>query len=393
MQQIKRRPNKKEAGKGILVSSIFIFIGILVTLPIFGLFGILWLTLSCSMLIFYIVSLITNKHVTDLNGILSIETEHLLIDSFNLADSHNIHRLVKDNQIMKQVPFTKAKTLKECSTYLKDHMEEEQNESYFLKIVLKNKRKFAGFVGLRPLSYDPSRMEIYYGILTNYQGKGIATEACQAVIKKAFKDLGINNIVAIVSKDNLASIHVLENVGFNFKQVIEDKKLTKAAYSNELLYCKENKDKRNTLVIRDFKKRDQEQVEEVILQGLGQRFGYIDGTVNPDIKDIISHYVLDGHIFRIVEVENKIIGTGAMLVEAKDVGRIVRISVIGDYRRLGVGRLIMDDLLQRAKEKDIKSIVLSTNLGWDSAIRLYESCGFEEYTRDDEEIHMRKLLV
>lgn len=393
MQQKKRRPNRKEAWKGILVSSVFILIGFLVTLPIFGLFGVLWLTLSISMMIYYIVILSTNKHVVHMNDILSVETDRLLIDSFNLSDDHSIRQLVKEKQIMEQVPFTKAKTLKECSVFLNNHINQGHTKSHFLKIVLKNKVKFIGFIGLRPLSYDPSRMEIYYGVLPRYQGKGFATEACKAVIKKAFQDLGINNVVATVSKDNPASIHVLEKAGFHFKQVIEDKKLTKVTYSNELLYCKENKDKRNTLVIRDFMKRDQEQVEQVILQGLGQYFGYIDDTINPDIKDIISNYVLDGHIFRIVEVESKIIGTGAMLVEDNGVGRIVRISVIDDYRRLGVGRLVMEDLFQRAKEKGIKSIVLSTNLGWDSAIRLYESCGFEEYTRDDEEIHMRKILI
>lgn len=53
--------NKKEAWKGIIVSFIFTLIGLVITLPIFGYFGMLWLVLSFIMMVYYIGVLIKMK--------------------------------------------------------------------------------------------------------------------------------------------------------------------------------------------------------------------------------------------------------------------------------------------------------------------------------------------
>lgn len=72
---------------------------------------------------------------------------------------------------------------------------------------------YLGFCGLR---YDPKLDEVDLGfrIIRTYWGKGYATEAAQACLQYAFDALAIPMIVGRARRENLASIRVLEKLGF-----------------------------------------------------------------------------------------------------------------------------------------------------------------------------------
>ncbi len=142
-----------------------------------------------------------------------------------------------------------------------------------------------------------------------------------------------------------------------------------------------------TLNIRSFLPRDQEMVQSLVLQGLGEHFGRIDPTLNPDLNDINQTYIQAGHDFIVVERNEEIVGTAALITEAPEIGRIVRVTVKPNQRRAGIGRKLVQHLIDTAEQKAYKHIVVETNIDWYDAIRLYERCGFIEYDRDDEEVH------
>ena len=58
--------------------------------------------------------------------------------------------------------------------------------------------------------------ELGYWIASEYQGMGYATEACQALIKRAFENLCVKQIYATYKADNIASKRVLEKLGFEY---------------------------------------------------------------------------------------------------------------------------------------------------------------------------------
>ncbi|HLI09214.1 MAG TPA: GNAT family N-acetyltransferase [Ktedonobacteraceae bacterium] len=136
------------------------------------------------------------------------------------------------------------------------------------------------------------------------------------------------------------------------------------------------------LRIRPFEARDQQAARQLILNGLGGHFGFLDETLNPDLNDILRTYVEQGEIFLVAEdEEGNIVGTGALVREAGGVGRIVRVSVESRQRRKGIGRAMVQRLLELARQRGYHRVVLSTNLGWDDAIGLYRSLGFSGYER------------
>jgi len=57
-------------------------------------------------------------------------------------------------------------------------------------------------------------VEIAYGIVPDYQGKGLATEAARAALMFALSDLKVRKIVAHTLPQTNASTRVLEKLGF-----------------------------------------------------------------------------------------------------------------------------------------------------------------------------------
>jgi len=144
--------------------------------------------------------------------------------------------------------------------------------------------------------------------------------------------------------------------------------------------------------IKEFDISEQSCVRRLILEGLGEHFGYIDETCNPDIDEIDTNYIQKGYIFIVAYLNSELVGTGALIIETEGVGRLVRMSVSKLYRKKGIGKKIVEYLLGEAKLRGYKRIVLSTEVNWISAICLYESCGFKEYGRNNIDVYMYKDL-
>jgi ribosomal protein S18 acetylase RimI-like enzyme len=108
-----------------------------------------------------------------------------------------------------------------------------------------------------------------------------------------------------------------------------------------------------SLHIRPFEPRDQDAVRRLVLAGLGEHFGWIDETRNPDLDDIETNYLKREHTFIVAEIDGKLVGTGALLTESQNTGRIVRISVSQARRRNGIGRALVTRLLSIARQKTL----------------------------------------
>ena len=142
------------------------------------------------------------------------------------------------------------------------------------------------------------------------------------------------------------------------------------------------------LSIRPFLADDQDTVKGLILEGMGEHFGHIDESLNPDLDDIDANYAAKGDAFFVVEMCGSVVGTGALILVEENVGRIVRMSVDRAYRRRGIGKAIAEHLVRLAGRKDVERALVETNSDWDDAIRLYQRCGFVEYDRDDVSVYM-----
>jgi len=84
--------------------------------------------------------------------------------------------------------------------------------SLFLK---ENDTGLIGFCGLRVFG-TPDEIEILYGIHPSHWGKGLATEAADAILNFGFQVCGLPKIYAGADSPNSASFRVMEKLGMTY---------------------------------------------------------------------------------------------------------------------------------------------------------------------------------
>jgi len=139
--------------------------------------------------------------------------------------------------------------------------------------------------------------------------------------------------------------------------------------------------------IRSFQPEDQTAVKTLILAGLVEHWGFLDPTLNPDLNDIAISYA--DCIFLVATVNNQIVGTGALIPEKTGVGRVVRMSTNKQFRRQGIGYIVLDALCKAAKNAGYNALVCETTSTWQNVIIFYLKYGFQKIGEWDDDIHFR----
>jgi GNAT superfamily N-acetyltransferase len=129
----------------------------------------------------------------------------------------------------------------------------------------------------------------------------------------------------------------------------------------------------------------------IILSGLGEHFGAIDETRNPDLDDIAQSYLSRGHDFYVAELDGQVVGTVGLLSEPSR-ARIVRMSVTRKNRQQGIATALLKKCIEMARERGVSDIVALTEPHWSDAVGFYLASGFEQYGSDADDIHLRLSL-
>lgn len=145
-----------------------------------------------------------------------LNTEHLILREFTQADFEAFAALVADPEVMR---FS-----------LKGPIAKEEAKEYFQKRVLDHyakygfgvwaiflKEDFVGFAGLITQTLEgKEEVELGFRLNPKYWGKGYATEACKAICRYAFEELGFDRLISIIDPKNHRSLKVASRVGMHF---------------------------------------------------------------------------------------------------------------------------------------------------------------------------------
>lgn len=146
--------------------------------------------------------------------------------------------------------------------------------------------------------------------------------------------------------------------------------------------------------IRPFVAFDQAPVRALILAGLGEHWGFIDETLNPDLDDIAAAYPPETSLFLVVEdPTGTLIGAGCLIEDDPATGRLVRMSVASSARGQGIGRRLVAELESAAHARGYVRLVCETTENWTDAVGLYLATGFTETGIWDGDRHFEKLLT
>ena len=146
-----------------------------------------------------------------------ITTSRLLLRPFTIADAPKLLVMSHEEGLRRWIPdqvYRDEQHAAQVTTALMAHTAHAPAPDVrpsVLGIEHKDTRVLIGHVGLSPAR---GSVEVGYAVEQQLQGKGLATEAVEAMSRWALIDLALPEVLGIVAVDNVRSCRVLEKAGF-----------------------------------------------------------------------------------------------------------------------------------------------------------------------------------
>jgi ribosomal-protein-serine acetyltransferase len=152
---------------------------------------------------------------------LSPEAELRLLD---VGDAEALFALVDRNRahLRQWLPWVDyTRTIEDSRMFRLEGLERfAENGSFEAGIWYKG--ELAGVIGLHRIAWAERKTSIGYWLGEEFQGKGLMTMACRAVIRHAFEDMDLNRIEIKVAIGNFRSRAIPQRLGFTHEGVLRD---------------------------------------------------------------------------------------------------------------------------------------------------------------------------
>lgn len=150
-----------------------------------------------------------------------LDTERLHLRPFRETDAKDVFETWEsDPDVAKYMFWTSHNDIAKTREWLSFELGQiEKPDWYRFALVLKDSGALIGTVILY-YEEEVNCWEIGYNLGKQYWGRGYTTEAVKAVIDFAKKELQICQIVGRYAKENPASGHVMDKLGFQFEKEI-----------------------------------------------------------------------------------------------------------------------------------------------------------------------------
>jgi ribosomal protein S18 acetylase RimI-like enzyme len=135
--------------------------------------------------------------------------------------------------------------------------------------------------------------------------------------------------------------------------------------------------------------RDSQQIQELftefslfIIDNISRRFGVVTES---DAHNIVAEWMVELEKFcpphgslMVASLDNKIVGVGCLGSLGEEIGHIPHVYVHPPFRGRGLGRKILENLIEKSREMGHKIIRLDTGWFMEAAQALYHSIDFKD---------------
>jgi ribosomal-protein-serine acetyltransferase len=142
--------------------------------------------------------------------------ENTSLELINESHSQAIFDLVDTNRLhlREWLPFVdRMQTVEFADNFVKGTMQRNKEGNEYAFVIITNK-EIIGRVGVYKIDNQNKIGEIGYWLVDKFQGKGIMTESCKAVIDFCFSNLYLNRIEIKCGTENLKSMRIPERLNF-----------------------------------------------------------------------------------------------------------------------------------------------------------------------------------
>ncbi len=153
-----------------------------------------------------------------------IGTERLVLRTFECSDSDAVLRnWAGDAKVQNMYGEPVYETLEDVNGLLGKYIQSYESGTYFRwGIFEKSSGECIGQIAYFLVDVNNHFGEIEYCIGRAFQGKGYATEACRAVIRYGFEQIGFNKVQICCRPSNTPSNKVIDKCGFTYEGTLRD---------------------------------------------------------------------------------------------------------------------------------------------------------------------------
>lgn len=134
-------------------------------------------------------------------------------------------------------------------------------------------------------------------------------------------------------------------------------------------------------IIRNIQPSDNERIAEIIKAVLTEFNANLPGTVfyDPEIYHLSKYYQQEGSAYFVAEVDSEIVGgsgIGPLSGSKNNICELQKLYVLPEGRGIGLGKSLIEQCLQFAKEAGYNQCYLESLPQLDKGVKLYEQFGF-----------------
>lgn len=165
-----------------------------------------------------------------------LHTERILLRKVEPSDAWFILDFFKNDEATKYMlyHFYNLDEVQEQMLYYKNQY--ENGTGCYWLMQHKQTNESLGVIGLHNFCKEHKKAELGFWILPKYNNKGYTTEAAKAVINFCFTQLQLNRIEATVETENIASIKVLEKLGFTHEGTFREFEMNNGRLIDLMMY-------------------------------------------------------------------------------------------------------------------------------------------------------------
>jgi len=144
---------------------------------------------------------------------LNVDKQYYLREQ-SLQDAQDFFRYYTDEEVGKYILATKPKTIAEASaeiTYCRNLFYQQQG--IYWTLARHDNNQMVGAIGLY-INNHHHRAELCYDLDRQYWRQGLMHKALGIVLRHSFRNIGLSRVEAITVQANVASIKILEKLGF-----------------------------------------------------------------------------------------------------------------------------------------------------------------------------------
>jgi RimJ/RimL family protein N-acetyltransferase len=151
-----------------------------------------------------------------------VETPRLRLRELKVDDAEFVFTLVNEPSFLSNIGDKGVRNLDDARQFILEGPWTRQEKRGYGQFLVELKESGVP-IGICGLLYRDSLdvTDVGFALVPEYWRLGFAYEAADAVLNYGHSTLGIDGIVGLTSKENLASIRVLEKLGMKFERTVK----------------------------------------------------------------------------------------------------------------------------------------------------------------------------